>query len=67
MKGPTAKRSKSTAVDPASGRATAEYLAAFLPDLVRLADGAGLELVAYLLEMARVEAESEAQVAQAQQ
>ena len=66
MKGPIGKRSKATAVDPAMRLATAEYLAAFLPDLVRLADGAGLELVAYLLEMARVEAESEARMAQAQ-
>lgn len=66
MKGPVGKRSKPTAVDPALRLATADYLATFLPELVSLADRSGLELVAYLLEMARVEAESEVRLAQAQ-
>jgi hypothetical protein len=37
--------------------AAAEYLASLLPELTSLADRAGLEVVAYLLEMARQAAE----------
>ncbi|TCT11352.1 hypothetical protein EDC22_104109 [Tepidamorphus gemmatus] len=60
MKGLTGKRSRPATVDPQQRLATAQYLATFLPELVRLADAAGMDLVAYLLEMARVEAAAEA-------
>lgn len=36
----------------------ADYLAEVLPELVKVADRGGLDLVAYLLEMARVEVTS---------
>lgn len=65
MKGLTGKRSHPATVDPDQRLAAAQYLATFLPELVRLADAGGLDLVAYLLEMARVEAAAEARAAQA--
>ena len=40
---------------PMSDVAAAEYLSEILPELVRVADRGGLDIVAYLLEMARVE------------
>ena len=45
---------------PPPGVAAADYLAGMLPGLVRVADGAGLELVAYLLQMASDAAAEEA-------
>lgn len=49
-----------TSIGPLSGAAAADYLAEILPDLVKVADRGGLDLVAYLLEMARVELTSSA-------
>ncbi len=40
---------------PLSDAAAAAYLAGILPELVKVADRGGLDLVAYLLEMARIE------------
>ncbi len=39
-----------------TGAAAAEYLSDILPELVRVADRGGLDMVAYLLEMARIAA-----------
>jgi hypothetical protein len=46
--------------EPLTGSATAEYLSAILPELVRVADRGGLDMVAYLLEMARIAAAEDA-------
>lgn len=61
MKPPPKDHAAIRPADPAVRLATAEYLAGHLPDLVRLADRADLELVAYLLDVARLEAEEQAQ------
>ncbi|MCT8973183.1 hypothetical protein [Microbaculum marinisediminis] len=47
-------------IGPPSDLAAADYLAGILPELVQIADRAGLDLTAYLLEMARIEATSKA-------
>lgn len=39
----------------------AEYLAGILPEVVRIANRSGLEVVAYLLDMARTAADEELQ------
>ena len=41
---------------PLADAAAAEYLSDILPGLVRVADRGGLDMVAYLLEMARIAA-----------
>jgi len=41
---------------PLTDAAAAEYLSDILPELVRVADHSGLDMVAYLLEMARIAA-----------
>ncbi|WP_436641285.1 hypothetical protein [Microbaculum sp. FT89] len=51
---------KLPAIAPPSDQAAAEYLAGILPELVHIADQGGLDLTAYLLEMARIEATSKA-------
>jgi hypothetical protein len=45
-----------SAKTPLTDAAAAEYLSDILPELVRVADRGGLDMVAYLLEMARMAA-----------
>jgi hypothetical protein len=49
-------------VDAEQARATAEYLTDMIAQLESMARGGGLDLVAYLLAMARVEADSNARI-----
>jgi hypothetical protein len=48
--------------DAERGRATAEYLTDMIAQLESMARAGGLDLVAYLLAMARVEADSNARM-----
>ena len=60
MTGPDIKRAEAGAA-ASSPPETARYIADLTGELVKLARGSGFDVVAYLLELARLEAEETAQ------
>ena len=60
MTGPESKRAENVAAaTPAPD--TARYIADLTAELVKIARGSGFDVIAYLLELARLEAEETAQ------